>query len=205
MRLYYAPGRCSLAAHIVLEEIGAPYQLVELERRDGDFTRSDFLEVNPRAQVPVLELDDAIIVENVAIQFYLASRFPEANLAPLDLVERARWISVNTWFSNTVHPSYLHRPDHYAPDEHAQDSIRVHARAKFWRYLEEINQMLDDRTWIHGDQYTTSDPYPLVFYSWARNDLLPVHELTNYTKFKDRMLERTAVRTVLHRERSPLS
>ena len=78
MKLYYFPGACSLADHIVLEWIGAPYETVELDR--AALKSPEFLALNPNGAVPVLVDGDFVLTQNVAILCYLAERYPDARL-----------------------------------------------------------------------------------------------------------------------------
>ena len=89
MKLYYSPGACSLAAHIVLEEIGKPYELVPVLVHMGETSKPSFLSVNPKGRVPVL-VDDEIITELPAILTYLSLSNIESNLLPADPVGVAR-------------------------------------------------------------------------------------------------------------------
>ena len=92
-----------MVPHIVLEEIGTPYQrqLVDLARAEH---KSDaYLKINPHGKVPALAVDDAVLTENVAILTYLAKRFPEADLLPDGMIEQARCLSMMAWFASAVH------------------------------------------------------------------------------------------------------
>jgi glutathione S-transferase len=85
-----------------------------------------YLKINKRGQVPVLIADGEVIVENLAIQNYIAKTFPEAQLAPTDVLGESRWLSTLAWISNSVHPSAkrISRPYYFATDESAYESIR---------------------------------------------------------------------------------
>ncbi len=206
MKLYYGAGACSLASHITLEETGAAYETYAVNMAKREHKSPEYMKIHPHGKVPALQLDDAVIIENVAIQNYLAKSFPEANLAPRDPLAESRWLGVNAWMSNTVHPSFgrWNRPVNFTPDESAHAQIRELGKQAFWENLQEIDRRLDGQRWMNGDQYTTSDPYALVFYGWGLRPQLPMKELKSFTAFKDRMLERPAVRTVLEREKSPI-
>ena len=206
MRLYYGAGACSLASHITLEETGAPYETHAVKMAQREHKSPEYLKIHPHGKVPALMVDDDVIIENVAIQYYLAQRFPDAQLAPRDAMAQARWIGTNAWLSNTVHPSFgrWNRPANFTTDEGAHAEIKSQGKQAFWENLQEIDRRLDGQQWMTGAQYTTSDPYALVFYGWGLRPELPMKELKNFTAFKDRMLKRPAVRKVLEREQSPL-
>jgi glutathione S-transferase len=207
LTLYYCPGLCSLASHITLEETGAEYQSKPVLVPKGEHMGAEYLKVNPRHKVPALAVDSAILVENAAIMAYLAKRFPNANLKPADGLEEARWLSTMTWLSNTLHPSFtrIFRTDKFSEDKTALPGIKEAGKKEAWDNLGEIDRMLAGKPWLMGAQYTTCDPYAMVFYSWGMRAELPVAELRNYTQWKDRMVQRPAVRKILEREQNPLA
>lgn len=199
IKLYYAPGACSFASHIALEEIGIPYETQKLDLAAGDQRRPEYLMINPRGRVPTLAVDGQILTENMAILAYLGGGYPKAGLWPEKTWDQAKLVSLLAWFSNTVHPSYGHllRPARYADDKPSQDSISQKGRAMYWGYLEEIDRMLEGRKWVMGNQYTVGDAYLLVFYRWANRQKMDVKALKNYTALVERMLARPAVKKVM--------
>jgi glutathione S-transferase len=206
LTLYYGPGACSMASHITLEETGAPYESKPLALAKGEQTEAAYLKINPRGKVPALQDGEAIITENVAILTYLAKRFPEKNLMPKDPLGEARCLSHMAWLSNSVHPQFTHifRPERFSDDQAALPSIKEKGKKNFWAVLQEIDGILAGKEWIMGTHFTVCDPYSLVFYSWGARIELPVKDLKSYTAWKDRMLKRPAVRTILDREKNPL-
>lgn len=205
LKLYYAPGACSTASHIGLEESGAAYDSQALSFAKAEQRAPEYLAINPRGRVPALVIDEGTIVENTAILDYVAGRHAP-HLMPSDPVGRARAISLMAWFSNNVHPAFTHvgRPERFATDVATHDNIKATGRENFLAALREIDGMLAGKTWILGDAFSVVDGYALVFYGWGKRIGLPVEELKNYTAWKDRMLARPAVRRVLEREQSIL-
>ncbi len=206
MKLYFSPGACSMASHIALEETGAPYEEQAVALAKGEQMTEAYLKINPRGKVPALAVDGAVLTENVAILTYLGMGFPSAKLLPRDAFEEVRCISTMAWLSNTVHPSFTHifRPERFAADAATHAAIKETGRKAFWANLEEIDGLLKGKEWMMGGHYSVVDPYALVFYGWGKRIELPVKELANYTAWKDRMLQRPAVRRVLEREESVL-
>jgi glutathione S-transferase len=207
LTLYYGPGACSMASHITIEECGAPYEAKLVALAKGEQKTAEYLKINPRGKVPALRLDDgSVITENTAILTYLAKRFPEKSLLPKDVAAEARCISMMAWLSNTVHPAFTHilRPERFSEDQNTFPAIKDMGKKNFWAALEEINQLVAGKKWMQGDQFTTCDPYALVFYGWGARVELPVKELANYSAWKNRMLERPAVRKILEREQNIL-
>ena len=207
LTLYYAPGACSMAAHIVLEESGEKYTPQRVDLANGEQKTEAYLKINPRAKVPALKLEDgSVITENTAILSYLALRFPEKQLLPKDTSAQARCISHMAWLSNQVHPSFTHinRPERFADDVATHPALKETGRKNFWANLQEIDRLLAGKQWVQGAEFTISDPYTLVFYGWGTRIELPVKELKNYTAWKDRMMQRPAVMKVLQKEESIL-
>lgn len=207
LTLYYSPGACSMASHIGLEESGAPYQTKLIALGKGEQHSPDYLKINPRARVPALQIEDgSVLVENTAILTYLALRFPEKALLPREPFAQARAISMMAWLSNSVHPAFTHinRPERFTAEQSAFAGLKEMGRKSFWSALSEIDGLVTGKTWMQGDQFTVCDPYALVFYGWGVRAELPVKDLTHYTAWKDRMLQRPAVRKILEREQNIL-
>jgi glutathione S-transferase len=205
--LFYSPGACSMASHITLEESGAKYEAQPVQLAKGEHLTPEYKKINPRSKVPALRLDDGtVITENTAILQWIGRSFPQKNLLPKDEVGQVRCISTCAWLSNTVHPAFTHifRPERFTTDESARDGIKEAGRKTFFAGLQEVDGLIDGNEWVMGSQFTVCDPYALVFYGWGSRIELPVKELKSYTAWKERMLQRPAVRTVLEREKSPL-
>ena len=198
-KLYYAPGACSFASHIALEESGIPYDTHRLDLAAGDQRKEEYLKLNPRGRVPTLVVDGHVLTENVGILTYIGGGYPKAGLWPKQTWDQAKLVSTLAWCSNTVHPTYAHivRATRYADDEAAQESIKAKARGMFEGYLKEIDGLLAGRKWAVADQYTVADPYLLVFYRWGNRAKMDVRSLANYTAHVERMLARPAVKTVM--------
>ncbi|MDB5811884.1 MAG: glutathione S-transferase protein [Betaproteobacteria bacterium] len=206
LTLYFCPGACSTASHIGLEEAGAQYVEKPIMLPKGEQKTDAYLKINPRGKVPALDVDGKILTENTAILAYIAKAFPDKKLMPADPFEAARGISTMAWFSNIVHPSYTHymRPERFAADAVAQPSVKETGKKTFWTHLQEIDGLLAGQDFIMGKDFSVVDGYALVFYGWGLRAELPMKELANYTAFKDRMLQRPAVKKVLVSEDSVL-
>jgi glutathione S-transferase len=199
LTLYYAPGACSLAAHIVLEESGETYEARRVDLAKGEQRSGAYLQINPQGRVPALVLDGGeAISENTAILPYLGKRF---GMWPQEPLHEARALSAIGFFAASVHPAHAHvsRPERYASDSALYPNIQQMGRKTFHEYLRQIDGRLAGRRWF-GEEYSVIDPYALVFYTWGVRRELPVAELKNYTAFKDRMLARPAVGRVVAEE-----
>jgi glutathione S-transferase len=198
-KLYYAPGACSFASHIALEEAGIPYDTQKMNLAEGDQKKPDYLRLNPRGRVPTLVVDNQVLTENVGILTYVGGGYPQAGIWPKKTWDQAKLVSTLAWLSNTVHPTYgqIVRPERYAVDDAAKEDIKAKGKANFQGYLEEIDKLLDGQKWAIANQYTVADGYLLVFYRWANRQKMPVHELKNYTAHTQRVMARPAVQRVM--------
>ncbi|MGH7845345.1 MAG: glutathione S-transferase family protein, partial [Candidatus Binatia bacterium] len=151
-----------------------------------------------------LSVDGKVLVENTAILTYLARRFPEKKLMPADPAEESRGIATMCWFSSIVHPSYqrANRPERFADGEAAQAAVKETGRKSFWANCREIDSMLQGKDWIMGSQYTVVDPYALVFYGWGMRGGFPMDELSAYTAWRERIMQRSTVRKTVASEQS---
>ena len=189
--LYYGPGACSMASHIVLEESGEKYEPLRMDLSKGEQRSAEYLKKNPLGRVPLLRLDDGEhLAENTAILPYLGKRF---KLWPTDPMAEAKALSLIGFFATSVHPAHAHvgRPERYTADQSAFPGIKEMGLKTYHGYLKQIDDMLAGREWF-GDTYSVLDPYGLVFYVWGVRRELPVGELKNYTAFKDSMVKRPA-------------
>ena len=196
LTLYYAPGACSMAAHIVLEESGEPYEAKRMDLAKGEQRTEAYLKIHPLGRVPALRLDNGeALIENTAILPYLGKRF---GLWPTDAMAEARALSAVGFMATNVHPAHAHisRPERYATDASHFPDIQAQGRKMFHTYLQQIDGMLAGRERL-SDTYSVLDPYALTFYAWGIRRDLPVGELRNYTAHRDRMLARPAVQRVV--------
>jgi glutathione S-transferase len=200
LTLYYGPGACSMASHIVLEESGEKYEPRRMDLAKGEQRSESYLKLNPQGRVPLLQLDNGEpLAENTAILPYLGKRF---TLWPTESLAEAKALSLIGFFAASVHPAHAHvgRPERYTADQSAYPGIKEQGLKTFHGHLKQIDGMLAGREWL-GDQYSVLDPYGFVFYTWGVRRELPMAELKNYTAFKDRMKNRPAVARVLEDEK----
>jgi glutathione S-transferase len=200
LTLYYSPGACSMAAHIVLEESGEKYEPKRMDLTKGEQRTEAYLKMHPLGRVPLLQLDDGEpLPENTAILPYLGKRF---GLWPTDPKAEAKALSWIGYFAASVHPAHAHvgRPERYTADQSAFLGIKDMGLKSFHGYLKQIDEKLAGREWF-SDKYSVLDPYGFVFYTWGVRRELPVGELKNYTAFKDRMVKRPAVQRVIEDEK----
>ncbi len=199
IKLYYAPGACSLASHIAIEELGLPYATQRLNLLAGDQRKPEYLALNPRGRVPTAVIDGKVLTENVGIMTYFGGGFGQGRIWPKDTWHQAKLVSTMAWLSNTVHTTYGHlfRPERYADGEAAREAVKAKAREVYGHCLKEIDGLLAGRQWAIGSHYTVVDGYLLVFYRWGNRQGYPVKSMANYARLMDRVLARPAVKRVM--------
>jgi len=196
LTLYYAPGACSWAAHVVLEESGEKYAPQKMDLAKGEQRTPEYMKIHPLGRVPALLLDDGSpLTENTAILPFLGKRF---GLWPKDPVKEAKALSLIGFFAATVHPANGHigRTERYTDEKAAFAGIQAKAKQSYAEYMKQIDAMYAGREWL-SDSYSVLDPYAFIFYFWHHRRGEPVSELKHYTAAKDRMLARPAVQRVL--------
>lgn len=199
IKLYFAPGACSLASHIALEESGLKYETQKIDTAAGQQRSPEYLAINPRGRVPTLVVDGHVLTENVGILTYVAGGYPKAGIWPKDTWHQAVAVSTMAWLSNTVHPAFAHmfRAQRYVDGDAAQEAVKAKGREMYWGFLKEIDGLLSGRKWAVGNHFTVVDGYLLVFYRWANRNQMPVSELKNYSALVERVLARPAVKKVM--------
>ena len=177
LTLYFTPGACSLAAHIVLEESGEAYTPREVDFAHNEQRSEAYLKINPQGRVPVLGLDNGQpLAENTAILPYLGKRF---GLWPTDPLTEAKALSLIGFFAASVHPAHAHvsRPERMRPMPAVFPALKTRGLETFHGYLKQINNMLAGKDWFL-DRYSVIDPYGLVFYTWGIRRELPMRDLS---------------------------
>jgi len=201
--LHYHPGNASLIAHIVLEEIGAPFALEFVDRAQAAHKSSAYLALNPNGLIPVL-VDDApgkqplVLYETAAICLHLADVHPDAALLPpLATPERANAYKWTLWLANTLQPALVvyFYPERWADDATGAAAIRAKAEAKIAPMLDQLDAELarHGRPWLLGERYGVADAYAFVLCRWTRGFARPARTLPHLRPWLERMLARPAV------------
>lgn len=203
IKLYYSPGACSLASHIVLEELGIAFEPVLVSLADGDHKRPEYLRVNPKGQVPALNVDGKVLTETVAILTYLGGGYAERGLWPKETWKQAEALSLMSWLSSTVQiaAAGIWRASRFSSDAAAKDSINATGKENLLKCYADIDKMLVGRSFAMGGQYGVCDAYLLVFYRWGNR--LGVDMKTLYpvwTKHAMRVFSRPTVKRVFEAE-----
>lgn len=172
MNFYYAPRCCALATHIVLEEVGVPYQRTRLNFATQDQRSPEYLAINPKARVPALVTPQGVLTETPAMLVYLAQTFPDAKLAPLDDVWAfAQVQSFNAYLCATVHVAEAHwqRGNRWvdADDAYAIAALKKKVPTSVFDAFELVERNLTG-PWVMGDRFTICDPYLFTLAQWMK-------------------------------------
>ncbi len=200
LKLHASPGACSLASHIVLEWIGAPYDIAYYsgaERKEPAFKK-----LNPAGAVPVLEIDDWVLTQNVAILNFLADSFPESKLNGDGSTRSRAQINYALGIATSdIHPTFkpLFGTTSYLGNEAAIDMTKANARTKVHNLLAIMDAQLADQDWLTGAR-SVADPLLYVMTRWTKNVGLKIDDLPNLTRFMKSMEQDAGVQKALQDE-----
>ena len=212
LKLHYFPGNASLIVHLVLEEIGAPFELKLVDREHDEHKSAAYLALNPNGLIPVLVDDSAgaapplVLYETAAIVLHLADTHPAASLLPpLGSTERAQAYKWLAWLANTVQAALMlyFYPERWADDAAGAAIVEAHAQAKVVAMLDQLDAELARHggPWLLGDDFSIVDPYAFVLCRWTRGFGRPARGLPHVSPWPDRMLARPAVQRAFATER----
>lgn len=200
-KLFYAPKSASMGVRVLLEEIGAPYELIQMSI-DMDKPRpTEQLAINPNGWVPVLLWEGGAMYECAAITVYLCDRHSDARLAPtVDDPARARYLQTLVYFSNSVQNAYqlTYYPDRFvdtAVDEPSAQQRGIRRLRETWSV---IDDQIGDNQWILGDQFSAADIYLFMLTTWLRSAKghPSVGDFSNVKRIADVVMKRPSVQFV---------
>jgi glutathione S-transferase len=200
IELYYYPGNASLAPHMLLEEIGAPFALRLVDRANASHKSPEYLKLNPNGQIPVLVDGDLVLYETAAICLHLADMHPQAQLAPpMQTAERAHYYKWLVWCTNTLQAMLMHY--FYSErmvnegDAMAAQQVRSLAEARIGGMLDQLDAQLASHQadWLLGPRFSAADPYALMLCQWTRGFARPARILPHLGPYLQRVLLRPAV------------
>lgn len=198
MKLYYSPGACSLAPHIVAVEAGIPLQLEKVDTKaKRTEAGADFWQINPKGYVPALELDSGeIMTEGPVISQYLADQKPASGLAPANgTLPRYRLQEILGYINSELHKSYspLFKPD-------ISDAVRNERKEYLQRRYQFVEDVLAKQSFLLGDAFTVADAYLFTVTNWARHVALDLSGFPALLAFQQRVAERPAVHAAMKAE-----
>jgi glutathione S-transferase len=191
MKLYYSPGSCSLASHIVLVESGTRFETVRVNLKDKRTADGrDYNSINPKGYVPSLELDNnELLTENTALLAYLGEQSPQSRLiAPAGTWDNYRVREWLGYISTELHKSCspLFRPD-------TPEATIAAARALLARRLAFADQALTGKSYLMGDNFSVADAYLFVITTWFPRLQIDLTPYPHLKAFNERVAKRPAV------------
>jgi glutathione S-transferase len=201
VKLFFSPGACSLAAHIVLEELGLSYQTINVDLKTHTTEAGDYYKINPQGAVPVLQLEDgSLLTQNLAVLIYLGDLDTHYRLIPKPAtLERSRCYEWLGFCNSDLHKSFgpLFRPAYFVDSEKAQAELISHARDNISKLMNMVDKKLPTNTYTLGKNFSVVDAYLFVFYRWLRGLKFSPKHWPNYAALAERISERPAVQRVL--------
>jgi glutathione S-transferase len=197
MKLFYAPGACSLSPHIVLNEAGLSFDKVKVDTKSKAMQGGDYRSVNPLGYVPALELDDGtILTEGPAIVQWIADKVPDKKLAPANgSLERTKLQSWLNFISSELHKGFspLFNPN-------MPDAAKQFFRERLGTRFQHLDQQLADKDYLMGKAFSVADAYLFTVSNWAAHTGVDLSGYANVVAYRQRVGARPAVQAAMQAE-----
>jgi glutathione S-transferase len=207
IQLHYFPGNASMTPHLVLEELGVPFELKLVDRARNAHKSPEYLKLNPNGLIPVLVDDGLVLYETAAIVLHLVDTHPAAGLAPaVGTAERAQFYKWLVWLSSSLQsqmPIYFYT-DRYvaAGNQSGAAEVKAAIENKIAGLIDQIDAQLASHggPWLLGERFSAVDPYALMLCRWTRMMQRPARTLPHVGPFLQRVLARPATQRVIAKE-----
>ena len=205
LKLLYYPSNASMAPHLLLEELGVPFELKLVDRAQRAHKAPEYLALNPNGLIPVLSDGDLVLYEAAAICLHLVDTHPQAGLAPaLGTAARAHFYKWLMWLTNTLQATLIvyFYPERWADSPDAVKQVKAHAEAKVGVMLDQLDAELARHAgpWLLGPTFSAVDAYALMLCRWTRGFPRPARDLPQLGPYLQRVLARPATRRVFEHE-----
>jgi glutathione S-transferase len=201
MKLYYAPGACSIGIHVLLEEVGKPYDLAPVNLREGEQYKPEFTAVNPKSKVPTLTRDDgAVLTEFPAIAYWLARTNPFAGLLPDDIDQQARALELLDYAVATIHMQGFgrqFRASNFTPSAADEEAVKAKGKEIAEKGFAVLDKALQGKDYAVG-KFSIADAAIFYVEFWAKR--VGITLPANCAAHLDRMLARPSVQRVMQQE-----
>lgn len=199
MKLYYLPGACSLAVHIVLEWCNQPYEAIAVSGKT--LKEPEFLTLNPIGSAPVFIDSDLPLTQSSAILQYLAEKYPETHLLGEDLLQRAetrRWLGL---INADIHPLYniIFSVRQYTTEESCHTELKTSASERIKKMYTVINKQLQGQAYLTGSR-SIADAFLFVTLLWAPVAKINLTSFPALQQFFERMQQDSGVSAALNAE-----
>ena len=205
IQLHYYPSTASMAPHILLRELGVPFEMLLVDRLQNAQKMTAYLQLNPNGLIPVLRDGDLVLYEAAAICLHLCDAHPAAGLAPVvGTRERAHFYKWLMWLTNTLQATLVtyFYPERWvnAGNEDCALQVKAQAQTKVGLLLDQLDAELSrlgqtiDSPWLLGANYSAVDIYTLMLCRWTRNFASnPARDRMHLGRYLQRLLARPAV------------
>lgn len=201
MKLYYGPGTCALGIHVLLEEIGKPYEAQAINLREGDQFKPEFTAVNPKSKVPTLVRDDgSVLTEFPAIAYWLARTNPGQRLLPDGFDDQARVLEAMDYVVATLHMqgfSRLFRPSNFSPSTADEEQVKARGKEIVEKGFAALDKALEGKQFVAGG-FSVADCALYYVEFWAGRFGIPLPP--NVAAHFERMKSRPAVQKAMQAE-----
>ena len=202
-KLYFAPGSAAMAPHAMLEDIGAPFELIKVDIKTGEQHSADYLKLNPHARVPTLIYDgDRLLYESTAICLLLADRHPGIPFVPkVDSKDRGPFLQWMAYLTNTLQESCMHwwHPEKFVDGADQQAAVKRKAEqrtAEMFRFFD--GQLAGP--FLCGSTFYICDYYAVMLARWTRTMATPAHTNPNVNKLIRAVMQRPGYARMLKAE-----
>ncbi len=197
MKLFYSPGACSLAPHIVLQEVGNAYATERVDLKKHQYSGGDYYAINRKGSVPALQLDDGeLLTENAVVLQYIADKNPNAKLIPtLGSMERYRAQEWLNFVATELHKSFgpLWNPA-------SSDEMKTTAKETIAKKFNLLNEHLGKNSFMLGSAFSAVDAYVFTILNWANIHKIEMSQWPALVSYFERIKQRPAVQATLKAE-----
>jgi glutathione S-transferase len=207
IQLHYAPGNASMTPHLLLHELGLPFELKQVDRENNAHKSPGYLELNPNGLIPVLVDGDEVLYETAAIVLHLVERHPQAGLAPAPgTPERSQFYKWLVWLAASLQsqmPIYFYTERYVAPGNTAgAGEVKAATEARIAGLVDQIDAHLASSggPWMMGRRFSALDPYVFMLCRWTRGMGRPARTLPHIAPLLQQVLARPATQRVIESE-----
>jgi len=200
-KLFYALKSASMGTRVMLEEIGAPYELIQATVDMDEPRLPEQLAINPNGWIPVLAWDEGAMYECAAITVFLCDRHPQAKLAPaIDDATRALYLQTLVYFSSSVQNAFQlnYYPDRFADTPAGEPNAQRRGNRRLLETWTVIDEQIGDNEWMLGDRFSAADIYLFMLTTWLRpaRGHPSIDEFPNVKRIADVVMQRPSVQLV---------
>ncbi len=205
MKLYYSPGACSLAPHIVMAELNMAYELESVNTKDKTCASGDYRQINPKGAVPAIKMDNGeVLTEGAIISQYLCDVNDTNNtiLAKYGTTERFRTLEWMNYIATEVHKSFspLFFADKVYSNTETQTDVKNFAKKSITDKVTFVSEKLGNNDYLMGKNFTIADAYMFTVLSWAKYVGMDFSNFSNVSNYLKRVSERPAVMRAMKEE-----